>query len=159
MIKKSFLTLVVSLSMFGSVVCADQDAQVDRLLTAMDFKKTIKNILVNSMETQIQQLPAEQAAVCAAMLEEMENYFTSDRFEDAIKSVYKANFTTEEISQIADFYTSEVGQKMVSKTPALTQATIDTIQTDMLPIMQRAATRAANAEYQDDNIQHDLSHL
>jgi hypothetical protein len=145
MIKKSLLTLVITCSMFGSIICADQDAQINRLLTAMNFKKTIKSMLVNGIEAQVQQLPAEQAAILAITLKEVENYFASDKFEDAVKSIYKSNFTAEEISQIADFYSSEVGQKMVAKTPALTQATIETIQTDLLPIMQRAATSAANS--------------
>ena len=174
MIKKSLLTLVIACSAFGSVICADQDAQIERLLAAMDFKKTIKGMLISGLEAEIQQMPAEQATACAAMLEDLETYFTSAKFEDAIKSIYKANFTTEEISQIADFYTSEIGQKMVSRLPVLTQASVEIIQNDMLPIIQRAANRTAStmaesdssatciactAECQAANIEPDLSNL
>ncbi len=125
--------------MVNSIICADQDAEISRLLTALNIKEMTQSMLTNNLEGQISQMPAEQSAAATSIMNEIQAYFESDRFEAAIGSIYKDNFTAEEIRQLADFYSSEIGKRLISKTPAIAQSTATIIQNDMLPIVTRAA--------------------
>ncbi|WP_035901122.1 DUF2059 domain-containing protein [Labrenzia sp. DG1229] len=75
---------------------------------------------------------------------------------DLNKLVYQAwatNFTEEELNQLAEFYTTDLGQKLTSSLPAVTQLSVgaarewqDKLSTDMVTMVQQELQKRNKAE-------------
>jgi len=144
-----------------------KEAAINQLLDAMEFEKTIA-LMMQGMKAQMpQQMMAgvrtaidqsgvspekkQEALALAqkempAFMESMMEKVLGKEFREEVTlqtiRIYSRHFTTEEIEQLAAFYRSPVGKKMIAKMPVIMQ---ESMQDTMQYMMKRMPVLAEEA--------------
>jgi uncharacterized protein len=144
---------------------AVKEAALNRLLDAMEFEKTMQQTM-NAMKSAMPQQMASGARMAieasatsaeskrealakldkempatSAML--MDKFLGKEFLDDVQKTtiqIYAKHFTTAEIDELAMFYRSPIGKKMMSKLPAITQESMQATMQQMqkrMPLIQQ----------------------
>ena len=101
-----------------------------KMIDAQDLSPAAKAIAKKSMESSM-----------TATFAEMKTIDWNKMFAD----VYASVFTAEEIDGLIKFYQSPLGQKLLSKEPELTKATMQKMQVEMAKIMPKLQANMAKA--------------
>lgn len=95
------------------------------LLEITQTKDMIQAAFKNSAELMGKDLPAEAKDSLQAAIQK---HYSWDKMEKLFTKVYTDVFTAQEISDIADFYRSDVGTAMIKKQPEVMQKTMGLVQ-------------------------------
>lgn len=79
----------------------------------------VLNKMVGASSSQIPE--ANRASYLKVMSAFMAKYFTWDVLKDRLDKIYAAEFTEDELKQLAAFYNTPLGKKASTKTPVLLQ--------------------------------------
>lgn len=145
-----------------------KEAAINRMLDAMEYEKSIRQMMVQMKAVLPQQmaagsraaiqqsgLPEDKKQEAIAKLEKempevaaqiFEQFLGKDFVEEATRTVidiYGRHFTTEELNQLADFYLTPVGKKLTAKLPVIMQ---ESMQATMGTMQKRMPAIAAEIE-------------
>lgn len=79
---------------------------------------------------------------------EFRSYFSSDEFLNSIAAVYARHFTEEELKQLAAFYETPLGKKVIGSLPAIYQECFSVGASAGRDLVQRALERLKEKGYQ-----------
>lgn len=148
----------------ASNIDAAKEAAINRLLDAMEYEKSLQQMMAQMKATLPQQMAAQSRAwIQQAKMSDAEKQEALAKLENEMPAqlgriydqvlgkdfigettktvieIYGRHFTTEELNQMADFYGTAVGKKMVTKLPVIMQesmqATMGAMQKRMPGIM------------------------
>jgi len=119
----------------GSVALADQASHrraAEKLLDATNVKERsdqvkeqVKGYLRNTLQNQFKDVPRDGQEMADALVNETMKWVSDDFSWEETRGmyvdIYAQVFTEEEIEGLLRFYQSPIGQKMLQKTPELTQ--------------------------------------
>ncbi len=92
----------------------------ERVIEASGIIDNMQKILGSVAQNQSVQLPEEKrAAFIKVMTEFFNKYVTNDEIKKAFVPIYAAEFTEDQLNQIADFLSSPAGKAMTAKQPEL----------------------------------------
>lgn len=152
----------------ASNIDAAKEAAINRMLDAMEYEKSVQQMMVQMKAMLPQQMAAgSRAAIQQSNLAEdkkqeaiakldkempevatqiFDQFLGKDFVAEATRMVidiYGRHFTTEEINQLADFYSTPVGKKMTAKLPVIMQ---ESMQATMGTMQKRMPVIAAELE-------------
>lgn len=118
----SFLVAIASVVVSASSSRADEKshrAAAENVLTVSKTEETMKKSIDNMLDLQIKQQP-----VLKPLRPAMEKFFAKHLsyadIKDELIDLYVAEFTEEELKELARFYQTPLGKKSVEKLPVLT---------------------------------------
>ncbi|MBL8517877.1 MAG: DUF2059 domain-containing protein [Betaproteobacteria bacterium] len=153
----------------GEPIDAAKEAALNRLFDAMDFEKTLQQ----TMGAMKAALPQQMAAGARGAIEQsgmseekkrealtkldeempklgatlMDQFLGKEFLDDVQKStiqIYGRHFTTAEIDELAAFYRSPIGKKMMTKLPVITQESMQFTMQQVqkrIPLIQQEAMK------------------
>lgn len=129
---------------------APTDESIKNLLDAMNAKQMLEKIRsqnASSVKASIlaqlggKQLNPQQEKVLNATSEKISNIMaevmTWENFQSIYTSLYKKNFTQEEVNALTAFYKTPTGKSAMNKMPAVTQQIILESQKLLVPVQER----------------------
>jgi len=113
------VTLVL-FALFSSPSWADQasEAAAEKLFESMDMESAMDQIIDVSLDAEIAQKP-ELAPYKPVMRSFFVKYMSYSALKPRFVEIYAVEFSAEELTQAADFYSTPTGKKLLSKLPAL----------------------------------------
>ena|SRR3989338_2623320 len=133
---------------------ADEAARkqlVEKLLTVMKSEEQYKKTMEQSKKSQQEMLKtmpgaAENAADISKQVDDMmSDDFSYESMRPDIITVYAEVFTEQELQGLIDFYSSEIGQSFVKKTPQMTARLMELSQKRMQKVMQKSQLKMQEA--------------
>jgi len=153
--------VVAAATLVGTAVWAapPSEAQVKQLLEVTRSKELMGGVMQQQFAALPQQLleqviadknptPEEQAKFFAIMQRAMaavEKSISWEKMEPAFIKLYANTFDADDVQAMLNFYQSPAGQKMVAKTPQLTQNMLTTVQELIFPVIQEMEHEIAKA--------------
>ncbi|AOD16189.1 DUF2059 domain-containing protein [Xanthomonas fragariae] len=145
--RRLFLLAALAIATPAAFAQAPSDAEINRLLAASRAQTMLDTMLpqVEAMQQQqFAQLTAQRQLNSAqqAQLQRIQER-TRQTVRKALSwselrpmyvDIYKRSFSREDVLAMAEFYESSAGQRLLDKTPALTQNLMGAIQQKMLPM-------------------------
>lgn len=113
------------------VVAADHDAALDDLMRAMRVEDNFSRIMPQIIDTMVVRLmvgnAGHDAEVRTIVGEELTTAFTLQlpKLVAGVRQVYSETFTTPELREVADFFRSSIGQKVIDRTPDITRKSME----------------------------------
>ena len=118
-------TLFVFLAMFalstGACLCQDSASHAAvtlELLNAMNMDKTLDQTMDVSLAAQLKANPSLQPYE-DIMRRFFSKYITWNALKDRMVAIYMGEFTEDEMRKMLDFYTTDVGKKVIERLPVL----------------------------------------
>lgn len=175
--KKLLAVLLMGLSLNVWADEASQRKAIDELFVQTNMENLLLNIrgkiseqskeMINQMlaqqlqGTQAKELnEAQKAAVqhfSSNISQVMDEMLAWDKYKELMAKVYLETFTEEEIVELTQFYKTPLGQKMLAKTPALTEASMRNVRAltePMFPRMQQISETFAEEFAQASDVKH-----
>ncbi len=124
-----WLVALVALSLF-SLSAHSEDEMQDRLYAAfnllevMGLESQTKEMIDRMVSLEVQNNPG-LVPFKKVMLEFYNEYMGYENMRYETAEIYASMFTTQEMNQMIDFYKTEVGQKIIEKTPEITQRSVE----------------------------------
>lgn len=153
------LLIACTLALSFAAHAAPPSAQsVDQLLSVIDMKKTMDNMLTSmsaSMKSsfdgtpQVQGMTADQRkrfdAAIASVLTLTREEMDWDKLKPEYAQLYMETFTQEEVDGLLAFYRSPAGRAMIEKMPLLMNKSLQLSQVHMQKLMPRIMSTAQKA--------------
>ncbi len=114
--KRTVLLIVMILT----VVSAFSESKEDKIRRMMDITGS-GDVGMMVFESLMQQYEAAFPDIPQDYWDEVATLFTADDLINLIVPIYDRHFTSDEIDQLIEFYESEIGTKLVERTPIITQ--------------------------------------
>lgn len=128
---------------------APTDTQIDRLLEVTRTRQTVDAVLPQLM---VQQRSMAQQMIAGRDLddaqrqqldrlmsrtsERMTKVLAWEKLQPLYRDIYRQTFTGEDVEAMVDFYTTQAGQNLLDKMPALMQNTMAAVQTLLVPMLR-----------------------
>ena len=131
---------------FAQSTTSSYQEKLGTMMKMQGSEETYK-VVISQMLGQFQTMNAE---VPAEVWAEMENEFMKASLDELVAllvPVYQKHLTEADLDGIIDFYNSEVGKKLASATPAITQESMVVGQTWGMKIGQIVADKLAEKGY------------
>ena len=94
----------------------------EQYLVATGISTQFAGMTLNMINSSSTQMPEEHRASFVKVMQAfMTKYYTWDALKDNFAKLYAAEFTENELKQLAAFYDSPIGKKVSQKTPLLLQ--------------------------------------
>ena len=131
MITRCIFSGIICVFLLSGIELRAQDAQTadpermaaaHELLVAMQTEAAYEESIVNIVDLQTSQNPALEP-FGPVLLEFFQKYGSWELLKDRFAEAYAAEFTVEEISQLIDFYETDLGRKVARATPRIQSAT------------------------------------
>ncbi|WP_018607068.1 DUF2059 domain-containing protein [Uliginosibacterium gangwonense] len=165
--KKILAVLLLGLSLNAWADEASQRKAIDELFVqtnmenllvsirgkiAQQSQEVMNQVLVQQLQSkQAKDLnEAQQAAVqhfSSGISQVMDEMLAWDKYKELMAKVYLETFTEEEVVELTQFYKTPLGQKMLAKMPALTEASMRNMRAltePMFPRMQQISETFAD---------------
>jgi hypothetical protein len=159
MIKRTLITLALVCSTAFAVDTKPSAASIQELLKVTEAHKLLDSVTAqidgmmrNTMAqaTKGQAPTPAQAKVFGSMQTKMANVMKEEltwaKYEPIFVQIYSESFTQEEIDSIIVFYRTPGGQALVKKMPVVMQRTMQMVQQQMGPLMQKFQTIAQECQ-------------
>jgi uncharacterized protein len=95
-------------------------AAARRVLEATGASKMVQGLWPSVFETMKQSQPSIPEDAWESIDREFRAFFSSDEFLSQIATIYAGSFTEDELTQMAAFYETPLGKKIVAKMPEVT---------------------------------------
>ena len=152
-----FLVLIFSASSEAQQQAHSDPATI--LFEAMYSEESVQQTVdrtISQMPELLAQMgvPEERQAKSEQHLEEvaavMKEYMTSEKMRDQFVAAYAEVYTEEELRELADFYTSSIGKKVLQKQPEMTQVAMQMVGEMMQELMPRLKEISSKAKVGED---------
>lgn len=148
--KRILLALALACSTAFAADTKPTEASIKELLTLTDAAKMVESIwaqvdgMTQSMlaqSTRGQELPAEAKAVIEKLRTDSmalaREEFNWAKMEAIYQKIYQDSFTQEELDGMVAFYKTPAGQAVIKKMPVVMQASMQELQKNIGPFMQK----------------------
>ncbi|MDG2223389.1 MAG: DUF2059 domain-containing protein [Rubripirellula sp.] len=126
-------------------------AAVQDFFEVMKMKENADRTIDQMLSMQVKQQP-QLAAFQDVMKTFLRKYVSYDATKDDLMKLYRDAFSEEEIRELTAFYRTPIGQKAISKLPALTAASaqmgMNRVQANMGELQQAIAKRQQQLQQQ-----------